>query len=437
MLPFLAAMQHGQAPKKAIDSNSSTFCQELIIKLANERLVPLFSGAKQIQVAPTTEKHKLVATCGPSKIRFKFNEQDAIAYVIERQQNFGKIGDSSVNEPKIIQAFVDVAKEMRSPLNECYDDIQEAFSIRMIAASLSKDDKVLRETIITLIKQLDRWSRGTYEGRQHSAAIGIISTNALSSALAEEILHEDFTSVLSNGYDTLILCTKDGFFAGHETLGHEISPSAHAPYRLLPLATWAKEGKIALALNRKGEILIFKDNQLLFARRCGHWHFLPHRAIITQIKYPERPITIREKIYETCLDSSFAGSGACIGVVLKKQMSDLNEIITRKDDYLTSSSSKKAHALKAIIQDKKFQELNRLARAELSAIDGALLLDEEGTIISVGTILNISAGSEAGGRLAAARTLAKLGVGIKVSQDGSIRGFKGAETNSEPILTVM
>lgn len=416
---------------------ASTLRSELIVKLANERLVPLFSGAKAIEITPSTEKHKLVATCGPSKIRFKIEQQDTVAYTIKRQQNFGKVSDPGVNEPKIIQAFVDITKEMRAPLSECYDDIQEAFSIRMIAASLSANNKPTRDTIITLIRHLDRWSRGTYEGRQHSAAIGIISKEQHSGILADEILEKEFSSVLSNGYDTLILCTQDGFVAGHKALEHEIVPTAHAPYRLLPLASWTKDGKIALALNRKGEILIFKDSQLLFARRCGQWHFLPHNSIITQLKYPERPKEIRERIYETCLDASFAGSGACIGVVLKKHEEQLKSIITRKEDYLLESSSPKAQVLKAIIRNRKFHMLDRPTRAELSAIDGALLISEEGTIISVGTILNIGVGSEAGARLAAARTLAKLGVGVKVSQDGSIRGFTGPENTADPILTVM
>ena len=56
-------------------------------------------------------------------------------------------------------------------------------------------------------------------------------------------------------------------------------------------------------------------------------------------------------------------------------------------------------------------------------MDGATVIDSDGTIIAVGAILKIEAGSEGGGRLAAATTLSKYGVAIKISQDGIIKAF--------------
>jgi hypothetical protein len=117
--------------------------------------------------------------------------------------------------------------------------------------------------------------------------------------------------------------------------------------------------------------------------------------------------------------------------------SDLEILITKKDDILSSSATPRAKVLKKIIDGHDFTEIPRLIRMELAAIDGALLIDEHGKIISVGTILNIKSGSESGGRLAAACELSKLGIGIKVSQDGSIRGFAKYSSPNTPILSVM
>ena len=55
------------------------------------------------------------------------------------------------------------------------------------------------------------------------------------------------------------------------------------------------------------------------------------------------------------------------------------------------------------------------------------LIDYKGMILAVGAILHIEGGSTGGGRLAAAKGLAKLGLGIKVSQDGPIQGFRETE----------
>jgi hypothetical protein len=87
----------------------------------------------------------------------------------------------------------------------------------------------------------------------------------------------------------------------------------------------------------------------------------------------------------------------------------------------------------------KFQELDRRFRQELLAIDGATLIGHDGTVLAVGAILKIEGGSTGGGRLAAAQTLSQYGLGIKVSQDGPIQGFRSEPgvLPSEPVFSVM
>ena len=77
---------------------------------------------------------------------------------------------------------------------------------------------------------------------------------------------------------------------------------------------------------------------------------------------------------------------------------------------------------------RKFYEIPRRIRAELCAIDGAVLLDSEGEVLTVGAILKTKGNaSNGGGRTAAAQTLAKSGTGIKISHDGYIEIYKGAK----------
>ena len=95
----------------------------------------------------------------------------------------------------------------------------------------------------------------------------------------------------------------------------------------------------------------------------------------------------------------------------------------------------KARAFELLIAGRPFHELDRRFRLELLSIDGALVLDHRGSVLAVGAILKIPGGSAGGGRLAAARVLASLGLGIKVSQDGSIVCFHGNE--AEPVFSLM
>ena len=143
---------------------------------------------------------------------------------------------------------------------------------------------------------------------------------------------------------------------------------------------------------------------------------------------------IREVIYTSSIDSSFARTGACIGVIDPQSVENL-EVAINQNDYLQSGECSKTQTLNMIVRDRKFQELDRRLRQELLAIDGATVLSVDGQILAVGAILKIAGGSAGGGRLAAAKTLAEFGLGIKVSQDGGISGFRGIR--EDPVFRLM
>ena len=92
-------------------------------------------------------------------------------------------------------------------------------------------------------------------------------------------------------------------------------------------------------------------------------------------------------------------------------------------EFIKQEKCAKTANLIKIIGGRKFQELDRKLRLELMGIDGATIIDHDGTILAVGAIIKIEAGSTGGGRLAAAKMLSNYGVAIKISNDGSIQGF--------------
>ena len=150
--------------------------------------------------------------------------------------------------------------------------------------------------------------------------------------------------------------------------------------------------------------------------------------------FPQKDRRIRRAIYESCLDASFARTGACIGVIAGSHANEWQRLVA-EEDQLQNESSVKTRAISKMIGGRKFDRLDRRLRQELSAIDGATVLSHTGEVLAVGAILRIKGGSTGGGRLAAARALSRLGLGIKVSQDGVISGYRGR--HSDLVFRVM
>jgi hypothetical protein len=117
----------------------------------------------------------------------------------------------------------------------------------------------------------------------------------------------------------------------------------------------------------------------------------------------------------------------------------LKDVAPKDGDHIQKRVSPKARLIRRIVGNSKFQQLDRRLRQELLAIDGATIIDHEGVVLAVGAILQIEGGSSGGGRLAAAIALSKYGTGIKVSQDGGIKGFYRCQNQAtaKPAFFVM
>jgi hypothetical protein len=410
-------------------------------ELAEDFLQKIIPGAVLDRNSiPSVSRDKLVAQPDDFTIYFKAQKEDRYGLVLRRKQPFKSRDSGTITESHVVEAFVSVVGRMAMGLSRWYKaDLRSTFPRRVVAKALCQT-KQQEETILTAIDQLSSWAGQQYEGKPIPAAIGFMPVEQTGSVSFRDFSRQPFSAVISNGYDTILTCNFSGYVLGHETLElpEGLKPPrkcpAFAPFRLRLIANWANAGRIALVLNRAGEILVFRDGQLRFTRRGGDWHFLTHNPVLEQMARPDLKV-VRRAVYSTCLDASFARTGACIGIVTPDNAPKWRETADNPDDYLSPAISKKTKVLKSVIGTDKFQDLPRQLRQELVAIDGATLMDHEGTILAVGAIVNIEGGSEDGGRLAAAIALSELGVGIKVSQDGQITGFH--DGNGEPQFVVM
>lgn len=409
--------------------------EELLREISEEYLLPFFSGAKlEAASAPSTPREEQVALRDPLSISFKINRNDPYRLTMTRSQPFSSSAKPVIQEIEVVRAFVEVVSRMESHLEtDLKGDLLSTFQRRIVARAIR--GKNFENVILSGIDQMAKWGNRLYEGMPISASIGFRVTNQNHEISLDKLADYDFSAVLTNGFDTILSFDFFGKLVAHEVLKEGEKIPSYCPMRQAHIAEWTtqKDTRVGLSLNRLAEILVFRDQQMLFARRSGRWHFLTHDPVISQMRVP-RDRKLRLAIYETCLDASFARTGACIGVVSQEHRYEWQKIVSL-DDRLSNTASGKAAALNIVTRGRKFVELDRRARQELSAIDGAIVLSHQGEILAVGAILKISGGSTGGGRLAAAKALSKLGIGIKISQDGGISGFR--EGKDEPVFRVM
>lgn len=401
--------------------------------LAERYLLPFFSGARiDSEAVSSSRSEGTVAFINPQTIGFKVNKEDGYRLQFRRDQPFGPKTDPA-RETRVIEAFVDVLREMNDGLDgqlasPLAADLFSSFQRRVVARAIAEQGE--DRQLLAVIDQMALWATRLYEGAPISGAIGIApdATGSADLNLAS-IAENDFGTVLSNGFDTMLVFDQDLNFVRHSVLDPLTAGDHTSPWRHSSIADWTADldnqpayGRVAVVLNRIGEILVFRDGQLLFARRSGAWHFLTHGPVLGQMIVPKAR-KIRTALYETAIDASFARTGACLGVVSSASGRAWERVIA-ETDRLGLSTSVKSRALARVVYGKKFHELPRTLRQEIVAIDGATVIDHEGVVLAVGAILRIDGGSTGGGRTAAAKTLARLGLGIKVSQDGGITAYR-------------
>jgi hypothetical protein len=399
--------------------------KEILQRIMDTHIAGLFPGAT-VRTGPGSEKQRKYAVFSKGQTEIRIKEIDGGSFFINRAQPFTK------QELKIIHDIIQISDEYSELDIDTQIYLNSGSLSRMVARSLvDTDSDSAFETFLSLvIDTLEKWSAQTYEGIRISTSFGIDSSNTEPGNDYDSFVKEDFSKVLSNGYDTIVEFSQHGAFLGYMGL-NDINDSNSAPYRYSSFATYTSgNNKYAFILNRNGEILVFREGKLFFAKRRGEWRLFTHDAVLTQLSFGSRKTDpeLQKAIYVSALDASFARCGGCIGFVQKSDLAKLRKKnILKAEDWLASGSSQKTKAIRKFISNSKFHDLDRRVRQEILGIDGATVVDYEGNILAAGAILNISQketlSAGGGARLAAARVLSNYGYSLKISEDGEIRAF--------------
>lgn len=437
-----------------MDKNAFYFAVEKLI-------VPLFTGSFLAGEEESSSRDLEVALGKANSVLLKPTKLDDYRLILKRGQAFKSF------EVDLIRAIVHEIDSISSLGLTDKTYLQKLQNLAIEKALIETITDSGSETILGIINGLDKWSSRTYEGS--TVQLGLMvnlgaSTENENNVNYADVISSDFFALFTDGISTFVEFDRNGNLMGYINLKKTNSVPTVSPYIFDKVARMCNDKRIGIVLTQKGDILIFYARQLIFAKRNGNWCVYSHdeviRLLYNNVSYTAKQI--RRAIYNTALDCSFAYKGACLVYINKdKTLEALNHIdaadiiseehfemkkrieleeaeklynmgnakkIIEKfsmsyEEFLEKNHYTKTMAIRKIVAGKKLFELDRKLVEEMTSVDGATIVDFDGTIIAVGAIIKIEAGSRGGGRLAATTTMAKYGVAIKVSQDGIMQGF--------------
>lgn len=322
-------------------------------------------------------------------------------------------------------------------------------------------------TIFRLLHKLESWTRKTYEGKHVSFGIIVDKDSESGTMNYIEFLDNRSSALVSDGIFSAVYLDRNGGLiksvsslcgddlpASSDDTAKDIS-EIYAPYEFAGFAGMCCNNRIGLITLSSGDILIIKDSKLIFSKRNDDWSVFDHESIINEIvsfvseddKDADRTRmwkygVLAREIYKIMIDVSFSYSGGCIGILKKSSNAENligNNTITYRDymagkyDDLPTEEFRRRDAQRRRViagliwydgAPRTFDETSRKLRMECALFDGAVLVDTDGEYITVGSIVKVNGGGT-GGRTLAARSLAKSGMGIKISSDGGITAYIG------------
>lgn len=429
--------------------------------IVGKLIIPLFTGSYLAGETESSPRDQEVALGKSNSILLKPNKTDDYRLILKRGQAFKGF------EVNLIRLIIDELNELSILGIKDKTYLQKLYRMVIEKALIENITETGSDTILGIISALEKWAVRTYEGS--TVKLGILvnlgnNADSVNQVFYNDIIDNDFFALFTDGISSFVEFDKNGMLLGYMNLKNPKVVPTISPYVFDRLSRICNDKRVGLVLTEKGDILVFYARQLIYAKRNGNWCVYSHEEVIrllyNNVSYTAKQI--RRAIYNTALDCSFAYKGACIAYINKDKTMDALMHIDAADiiseehfekkklleleeaqklynlgnakaimekfslpftEFLNKYNYKKTMAIRKIVAGKKLFELDRKLIEEMTSVDGATIIDHDGTIIAVGAIVKIDAGSQGGGRLAAATTMAKYGVSIKVSQDGILQGF--------------
>ncbi|MFM9103187.1 MAG: hypothetical protein ACKOPS_18395, partial [Cyanobium sp.] len=181
--------------------------------LLRQHLLPLISGAVLVpEPAPSPVARPAVALRSRHSLEIKPSQHTPWCFTITRLHPFASASDGPVTEKALAKAFVEGLAAMPPGFEASpyASDLMARFGRRLVAHTLCPEG-MDRSAMLAAIDQLDAWSSRSYEGHPIVAAVGFSAAGRTSSDVSlPEAWAEDFSAVLTNSFDTMLVADGNG-----------------------------------------------------------------------------------------------------------------------------------------------------------------------------------------------------------------------------------
>ena len=391
--------------------------------IVTEYICPILTGAEVVGIVESSTASDLVTIqANGQTIHIRPDKNSDYKVAIRRSQIFKKF-DTNIVKSVVREICLNYHK-VDAPYRErvIYHSTEVGICKYISPANYN--------VLFDILDGFDRWAIRTYEGRRVTFSF-IVDFDNLQESSAEypavdKMLEQDFCALLSNSVKSCLVISAYGALLGYLNTFENQENNVYSPLKYNSFANYADGDKVCLTLTNNGETLIFQNKKILFSKRGGIWNYYNHLPVVTMLSGDSTRVgkSLKNAIYETLLDVSFSRTGGCIALVHKKDVERIKHLgVIKEQDLVDQALSIKSQSIKCLLGGRKFQALDRVLRTEILGIDGAVIIDYRGHVISVGAIIKIGAGSSGGGRLAATKTLSEYGSAIKISADGMVQAF--------------
>lgn len=298
------------------------------------------------------------------------------------------------------------------------------------------DPGVLEETISTLCLLSHR----RYEGRMPELAVclgksgrrPVLKEPAI--CFGREFLNSKKSAVLFKGGTLLLRCLSNGRVVEVIELDNS-SAAGHSDHilgsldQIKTLSYSYDQGAVTVALSKQGEVFVSMGARICFSWDASGWRVYPAKRLFDQL------LTHLSRVCDNKSDDwrkHLAHHITIIALSLREDRLGGLIIVASNENAITdltgnmqANSSEVEKLYSQLFVGRQLCEVSPRLACNVTALDGAVVIDGKGIIRGVGCILQTGKFRTAaeGARTRAALFASKTGAALKISQDGEISLF--------------
>ena len=287
-----------------------------------------------------------------------------------------------------------------------------------------------------VVKYLKALAQQSYETKPITYGILVLPRSETKKAIAKfplDILNQKRFQALTDGYRTGLLVDRTGKIVQLISLSSSEATGKHfRPLWLDPISESARSRNgLGIALTRTGAILISWQGNLLLSYRLGKWILWYHSENVELIKEgltrrgtkPKGVEKLAAKLYRVALDISFRRTGGLL-VALRSPI-HIHKLVRAPEQIDGERRTSGDRAIGEWLIGNTMVGIRRELLCDLAALDGAVVCDRKGRILSYGSVLLLprrqGLSRIEGSRSRAAHSASFFGLSIKISSDGEMK----------------